>query len=99
MNTGLGSPSAYVHYAGSGRREATHGAPQEQTGTYLEYLAFCKTKNWFLRKASAPYELPAKGLSGDGGAEEEECQNQYFPAPPVLGFSPCTEEYSGKVDP
>ena len=44
MNTGLGLPSAYVHYAGSGRREATHGEPQEQTGTYLEYLAFARRK-------------------------------------------------------
>ena len=30
--------------------------------------------------------------SFDDGAEEEECQDVNFPAPPVLGFSPCIEE-------
>lgn len=86
QESGLGHPSiAYVHHV---RQRSTRGYAWRTT------RANRLMQDWILWSvASAPCIAKSSSRETHGGAEEEECQDQYFPAPPVLGISPCSEEF------
>lgn len=86
QESGLGHPSiAYVHHV---RQRSTRGYAWRTT------RANRLMQDWILWSvASAPCIAKSSSRETHGGAEEEECQDQYFPAPPVLGISPCNEEF------